>query len=137
MTTTARRAPRTAGLLLRVLAAVALGVSAYLHVVLAQGPLTSGPTITVAGLFLAQAVVAGLVAVWVLVRGSRTAWAAALVVALASLAALVLSVYVQVPAIGPFPALYEPAWYPEKVVAAVSVALAAAVALLALARGRR
>ena len=125
-----------AALLLRVLGAAALGVSAALHVVLAQGPLVSGGQITLAGLFLAQAVVATLVALAVLLLGSRLAWTAAAVLALGSLAALVLSVYVQLPAVGPFPALYEPAWYGEKVLAAVSAAVAAVVALVALPRAR-
>ena len=131
-----RRQP-SRSLLLRVLAAVALGVSAYLHVDLAQGPLVSAGQITLAGLFIAQAVVATIVALAVLVRPGRLTWAAVAVVGLASFAALVLSVYVQIPAVGPFPTLYEPIWYGEKVAAAGAAALAALVALVALARGRR
>ena len=120
-------------LVLRVLGAAALAVSAYLHVHLATGPKITDGEITLAGLFLAQAVVATLVAVWVLVLGDRLAWLAAAVVGVASLGALVLSVYVEIPSIGPFPTLYEPVWYADKVVAAVSAAVAAVVALLALA----
>ncbi|MDP9406985.1 MAG: hypothetical protein M3P95_03605 [Actinomycetota bacterium] len=129
-------------LVLRVLAAAALGVSAYLHIVLAQGPLVSGGQVTLAGLFLAQAVVAGLVALWVLVRPGGLGWLAALAVGGASLAALVLSVYVRIPAVGPFPVLYEPQWYGDKVAAAVAAAVATVVAGVALlrrgaARGRK
>jgi hypothetical protein len=91
-----------AGLLLRLLAVAGLAVSSYLHVALAQGPLVSGGQVTLAALFLGQALVAGIVALWLLVRPSRAAWLAALAVGAVSLAALVLSVYVRIPAIGPF-----------------------------------
>ena len=133
---TAPAAPsaRAALVVLRVLAAAALGVSALLHVVLAQGPLVSGGQVTLAGLFIAQAIVATLIALAVLLSGHRLAWIAAAVVGLGSLAALVLSVYVQIPAVGPFPTLYEPLWYGEKVLAAASAALAAVVAVVALRR---
>lgn len=121
-------------IVLRVLGAAALAVSGWLHYDLAAGPLVSDGQVTLAGLFIVQAVVAGLVALWVLVRGDRWSWVAVLVVGLASLVALVLSVYVRIPSIGPFPVLYEPLWYAEKVVAAVSAGAAAVVALVALAR---
>lgn len=55
-------------------------------------------------------------------------------VGLASLTALVLSVYVRIPSIGPFPVLYEPLWYAEKVAAAMAAGTAAVVALVALRR---
>ena len=135
---TAPAAPSApAALVLRVLGGAALGVSALLHVVLAQGPLVSDGQVTLAGLFIAQAVVATLTALAVLLRGRRLAWIAAAVVGLGSLAALVLSVYVQIPAVGPFPTLYEPLWYGEKVLAAASAALAAVVAVVALRHARR
>jgi hypothetical protein len=132
---TSRGPSRALGL--RVVAAAALGVSAYLHADLAQGPLVSDGQITQAGLFIAQAVVATLVAVAVLVRPGWPAWAAVAIVGLASFTALVLSVYVQIPAVGPFPALHEPLWYPEKVIAAAAAALATVTAFVALALGRR
>lgn len=133
-----RRARPAASGALRAATALALGASAYLHVVLAQGPLVSAGQVTVAGLFLAQAGAATLSALAVLLRPVRGAWVLALLVGLASLAALVLSTYVQVPAFGPFPSLYEPVWYSDKVFAAVSaaVAVACALAVLAQARGR-
>ena len=122
---------------LRLLAAVALAVSAYLHWKLSASPYFADGQVTLSGLFLAQAVVAVLVAVWVAVRAETLAVLAALAVAGASLVALVLSVYVKVPSIGPFPVLYEPLWYGDKVAAAVAAAVATAAALAALAlRGR-
>lgn len=114
------------------MAAAALAVSAYLHVDLAQGPLVIGGQLTLAALFLAQAVVAGLTALAVLVRATRPVWLLTALAGGGSLLALVLSVYVRIPAVGPFPSLQEPLWYGEKVVAAVSAGVACVVALVAL-----
>ena len=124
-----RRAARSSPAL-RVLVALALLASASLHVGLASGPGTSGGQLTVSALFLAQAVVAALVAVWVLLLPSRPARLAAAAVGLGSLVALVASTYVQVPAIGPFPSLYEPGWYTDKALAAVAAGLAGIGALV-------
>ena len=115
-------------LALQVLTAGALAVSAYLHVDLAQGYALIGEQVTMGELFLAQAAVAGLAALAVLVRPTRATWAFAALVGFGSLTALVLTVYVAVPAIGPFPRMYEPAWFFEKTASAVAAALAAAAA---------
>ncbi len=123
-------------LALRGVEALALAVTAYIHIDLAAGPMFADGQVTLAGLFIAQSVAAALAAVWVLARGSRLAWLAAGGVGLGSLVALVVTVYVLVPAIGPLPAVYEPFWYTEKVVAAVVAALAAAAALIALLKPR-
>jgi hypothetical protein len=124
--------------LARLLTAAALAVSAYVHVDLSTSPYYAGGQLTLGALFLGQAVVAGLVALWVLVRPSRAAYAVAAAVGAASFLALVLSTYVRLPSVGPFPVLYEPVWYADKVVAAVSagVAVLAAVAGLAAAARR-
>lgn len=123
-------------LVLRLLGAAGLALSAYLHTTLARGPLVTSGSVTLAGLFLAQAAVATLVAGWVLLRGTRSAWLATAAVGLGSLLALVLSVYVQIPSIGPFPALHEPFWYGEKAAAAAAAATAAGAAAAALGRRR-
>ena len=121
---------------LRWLTAAALLVSAYLHWDLSGSPYYAAGQITLSGLFLAQAVVAVVVAVWVALRPEPLAVLAALAVAAASLLALVLSVYVRLPSFGPFPVLYEPVWYGDKVAAAVAAAVATAAALGALALRR-
>jgi hypothetical protein len=136
-TTQAVQAVDRATVVLRVLVAVALGVSAYLHFDLAEGPLAGDGKITLAGMFIGQAIVAAIVAIWVLARGDRIALIAALLVGGASFLALILSVYVEVPSIGPFPTLYEPLWYTEKVIAAVSAGVATVLAALALMRLRQ
>ena len=119
------------GLTVRLLTAAALAVSAYVHLGLSSSPYYAGGQLTLGALFLGQAVVAGVVALWLAVRPSRAAYVVAAVVAAASFLALVLSTYVRLPSFGPFPVLYEPVWYADKVVAAV----AAGLALLAAAAG--
>ncbi len=127
MTTTGTRTTAATDLGLRAVAAAGLLVSAYIHLRLAPGYSLIGEQITEGTLFRAQAVAAVLAAVVLLIRRGRLPWVPGALVAAGSLVALVGSVYVQVPAIGPFPLIYEPVWYPEKVVAV----LAAAIALLA------
>jgi hypothetical protein len=118
----------------RVLTAVALAVSAYVHLDLSSSPYAAGGQLTLGALFLAQAVVAAVVALWVLVRPSRAAYAVAAVVAAASFLALVLSTYVRLPQVGPLPVLYEPVWYADKAVAAVAAGVALLAAVTGLAR---
>jgi hypothetical protein len=134
-----RHRPARSSALLRVLGALALGFSAGLHlrIALERPPLFADGQVTLSGLFVAQAVAAILVVLWVLVRGDQLAWAAFGLVALASLAALVLSVYVEIPSIGPFPVIYEPFWYTDKYLAGASAAVAVVVALIALVTLRR
>ncbi|MEC5193143.1 putative membrane protein YphA (DoxX/SURF4 family) [Arthrobacter sp. MP_M7] len=115
---------------LRVCVAAALTVSAVIHVQLAPGYQQAAPGGLGQGtLFLVQAGAAALAAVFVLLRGSRTAFAAAAVMGFSSLAAVILYRYVQVPAIGPLPSMYEPVWYTAKTITAVAEAIAGALAL--------
>jgi len=129
------RQPVRTGMLLRVLGALTLGYSGWLHlrIALNRPPLFADGQVTLSGLFIAQAVAAAVVVLWVLVRGDRLAWLAFGAVALGSLAALVLSLYVQTPWMEPSPVIYEPLWYAEKYLAAASAALASVIALVALA----
>lgn len=115
---------------LRAGAAAGLAVSAVIHLQLASGYQQAAPGGLGQGtLFLIQAGAAVLAAVFVLVKGSRAAFGAAAVVALSSLAAVILYRYVQVPAIGPLPSMYEPVWYAAKVATAVAEAAAGVLAL--------
>lgn len=136
--TTARRTDRTS-LVLRVLGALALGYSAYLHARIASDstPLAADGEIRLSGLFVAQAVAAALVSLWVLIQGSRLAWMAFAAVAIGSFAAVVLSTYVTLPGIGPLPEIHDPVWYQDKVLATVAAGVASVVALVALATARR
>ncbi|RYV49550.1 hypothetical protein [Pengzhenrongella frigida] len=121
------------------LGALTLGDSAYLHsrIAVERPPLFADGQVTLSGLFVAQASAAALVVIWVVVRPSVVAWLAFGAVAAGSLGALVLSVYVQVPSIGPFPVIYEPLWYQDKYLATASAAAAVLVALVALVWLRR
>ena len=125
-------------IVVRLLVAAALAVSGWLHLDLADTFDFVGEQITLGALFRAQGVAALLVAIWLLV--TRRSWLpelAALLVALPSAVAVVLSVYVRVPAIGPLPEVYEPIWYAEKVASAITAGIAAAGAAGLLAVRRR
>lgn len=136
--TTSSRTDRSS-LAFRIVGALALGFSAYLHFKIASHnrPWFENGGIRLSGLFVAQAIAATVVSLWVLVQGIRLAWLAFGAVAIASLVAVVTSTYVEIPAIGPLPKLYDPVWYDDKVLAAVSAGIASIVALVALATARR
>lgn len=120
------------------LAAAGLLASGLLHLDLASDFDFVGDDIRAGTLFRVQGVVAIAVALWLLVRRrDRLPAAAALAVAAGSFAALVLSTYVRVPALGPLPELYEPIWYARKVASAVAAAVAAVAAAAVLARLQR
>ena len=123
-----------ASLLLRGVVAAGLAVSAYVHLDLASTYDGIGEQVTVGDLFRAQGVVAVLAAVAVLVLRRRVAIWLAVAVALASTAAVVSSVYVRVPAVGPLPELYEPVWYADKTVSALGTAIAAVAGAVLLRR---
>ena len=130
-----RRHTRSRGtVLVRGLVVLALAVDAVVHARLAEGYQNASPGgIGTGTLFRLEAIAATLAALWVLWRGSRAAYAAAATVALSAGAAVVLYRYVNVPAFGPIPAMYEPVWYFQKslsVVAELVGGLAAAVASL-------
>lgn len=119
---------------IRIGTAAALVVSAVIHIQLAPGYQQAAPGgIGQGTLFLVQAGAAVLAAIYVLLKNSRVAFAAAAAVALSSLAAVILYRYVQIPALGPLPSMYEPVWYTAKTITAVAEALAGGLALTGLA----
>jgi hypothetical protein len=124
------RLPRVA---LRAVIAVTLLVDVVVHLRLAPGYQESAPHGIGAGnLFRVEAAAALLVAVWVVWRGSRAALLAAFAIGLSACAAVVLYRYVDVPALGPIPAMYEPVWFAQKSVSAVAEAITAVAAAAAL-----
>lgn len=124
--TTGRNVP---DLVLRVLAAAGLAVSAWIHFDLAHLYKSLGDSITQADLFYAQAAVAAVVALWLLVTGMRTAWWAAALVGAGSLAAVLVYRYVDVGAIGPIPNMHDASWLPSPDKAISAIAEAAVVVL--------
>jgi hypothetical protein len=135
MTTTAtaqRVHVSTVDVVLRVLAVVALAVSAYVHLHLAHLYTTLGDTITQADLFRVQGVVAAAVGLWLLLTGHRLAWWTAGVVGAVSFVAVMLYRYVNVGAIGPLPNMHDGSWLPspDKLLSAVAEAAVVVVALV-------
>jgi len=124
---------------LRVVTAVGLAVDAYVHADLAPCYPGSGGAVGQQGLFLVEAGIAVAAALLVLTRSRPAVYLVAALVAASALTAVVASRYVDLGPIGPLPNLYEPVWYPEKVVAAggEAVALVAAGLLLAGIRASR
>jgi hypothetical protein len=123
------------GLILRLAVFAGLGVDAYVHIHLAGDTGQSG-TISESKLFWIQGIVAAIVAILVLVRPRRVPYAIAFLVAASALAAVLLYRYVDVGAIGPFPDMYEPVWYTEKVVTTVAEAVAAIASAIGFAYTR-
>lgn len=120
---------------LRVLTALALFIDAGVHIYLAPGYQAASPGgIGQGNLFYLESAAAVLAALWVLFRGSRASFALALVVALSAFVAVVLYRYVNIPAFGPFPAMYEPVWFFEKSLSAVAEGAGALLAAAGLVR---
>jgi hypothetical protein len=119
-------------LVLRVLAAAGLGISAYVHLHLAARYGYPG-TINGTDLFRAQGAAAAAAAVAVLAVDNPWVWRVAGVIGLVSLAAVLTSRYASVGAIGPLPDMTDHTWQPtpDKPLSAVAEGT---VALLWLAR---
>lgn len=127
------------GMTLRILTAAALFVDAGVHIHLAPGyQAANSAGIGQGSLFLLESTVAVLAGLYVLLRGSRAAYAVAFVVALSAFVAVVAYRYVNIPAFGPFPSMYEPIWYLEKSLCTVAEGVGAVLAAVGFARaGRR
>jgi hypothetical protein len=126
---------------LRILTALALFIDAAVHIYLAPGYQAASPGgIGQGNLFLLESAAAVLAALYVLFRGSSASFALALAVAVSAFVAVMVYRYVDIPAFGPFPAMYEPVWFFEKTLSAVAEgagALLAGVGLVRTAATRR
>ncbi|WP_156254230.1 hypothetical protein [Pseudactinotalea terrae] len=124
--------------LLRLGVTAGLAVSAVVHWQLAE-PIGLAAPGGIGGetLFRLQALAAALVALAVLVTGRWWAHAAALLVAGASLVAVLASTWFEIPAMGPVPSMYDPMWYPAKTASAVAEGLTVLLAAAALVRAGR
>ena len=118
---------------LRSLTAAALVTDAIVHFQLAhrydlngQGGLSQGE------LFRVEAGVAVLAAALVLLAANRITWALAAVIAASAFGAVLVSTYVDIGAVGPVPDMFEPYWYPSKVVAALAEGAGTLTALTGL-----
>ena len=126
-----------AALVLRLLVAACLLVDAIVHLRLSSGYQLAQPAgIGQGNLFRIEAVVAVLTAVYALLRGSRASFLVAAGVSLSAFAAVLLYRYVQVPALGPIPSMYEPIWFFQKTLSAVAEGMGGLLALLGAATSR-
>ncbi|WP_051442316.1 hypothetical protein [Arthrobacter sp. H14] len=137
-TATGPRGPHTALMtVLRIVITAALAIDAIIHLQLAANYQLAAPGgIGQGNLFRIQAATAILAGLYVLIRGSRASYAAAALVALAAFTAVVLYRYLDIPAIGPIPAMYEPVWFFEKTLTAVTEGAAAILAIIGFALQR-
>lgn len=118
---------------LRVLAVAALTVDAVIHAQLAHRyDLNVAGGLSQGNLFRIETGVAALAAALILLTANRIVWAVVLVVTASALAAVLLSTYVHIGQIGPVPDMYEPLWYPRKVIATVAEAIGIITALVGL-----
>lgn len=124
---------RPVELALRLITVAGLVVDAVIHLQLASLYQLAAPGgIGQGNLFRVEAGVAILVGLYLLLRGGRLAYAAAFVVAASALVAVLLYRYVDVPALGPIPSMYEPLWFAKKTATAVAEAVATVAALAGL-----
>jgi hypothetical protein len=113
----------------RIATAAGLAIDAYVHLHLAPLYAEGGGAINEGALFRAEAAVALLAAAAIVATGRRVFYLAGLAVAASALAAMLVSRYLDLGQIGPFPDLYDPVWYPEKLLAAYAQGAAIATAL--------
>lgn len=115
--------------ILRAGCAAGLAIDAYVHLDLASTYAESGGTINEGLLFRAEAVVAVLAALAIVATGRRVCYLAGLAVAASALTVMLVARYVDIGQLGPFPDPYDPAWYPEKLLAAYAEGAAGVMAL--------
>ncbi len=126
--------------LVRVLVVAGLAIDVYVHVHLAHSySLASSAGIGEGNLFRIEATLALVALLLVLFRPSVSSYALAALVALGGTGAVLLYRYVDVPAIGPIPSMYEPIWFFEKTLSVVAETIAGIAALVGvfLSRDRR
>jgi hypothetical protein len=114
--------------LVRVVTAAGLAIDAYVHLKVASDYDVIPGSISGGDLFRLESAVAIAVALLVLVRPGRLAYALAFVVAASALGAVLLYTHVDVGELGPLPDLYEPVWFAEKTASAVAEGVATVAA---------
>lgn len=108
---------------------LALGIDAIVHLRLADQMQLAAPGGIGGGwLFRTQAALALLAALYLVVRPSSTAYLIAGLAALSALVPVLLYTYVNVPAIGPIPSMYDPFWTTPKLVSAGAEGVGAVLA---------
>jgi hypothetical protein len=119
---------------LMIIVVVGLAIDAYVHYHLASAFRHNKTSVlSEADLFRAEATVAVIAGLALLLRPNRYTAGFAFLVAAAGTAAVLVYRYVDIGAFGPIPAMYDPFWAPtEKNLSAIAEAVAAVAALVLL-----
>lgn len=128
-----------AGTALRFAAVLALSVSAVVHVMLAGSYGAGQSGITLGKEFVVQAVLTAVVAVWLMLRDTRSAWGAGVLLMAGTLGAILIAhTGGGLPAVGPLPGLREQTYDgPQLVTMAAEAGYLVLAALRALVAARR
>jgi len=130
------RSPRQAAVVaVRLIAVAGLSVDAYVHLDLASTYSEAQAPINEGILFRAEAVLALLTALALIVYARRLSFLLGFAVSASALTLMLISRYVDLGPIGPFPDLYDPVWFLEKLWAAggeAAAAIASATGILLL-----
>jgi hypothetical protein len=124
----------------RLIAVVGLGIDAYVHLDLASTYSEAEAPISEGILFRAEAVLALLTALALILSARRLSFLLGFVVSASALTLMLVSRYVDLGSLGPFPDLYDPVWFAEKLwaafgEAAASIASLAGILLLSIRAG--
>ncbi|HET6211163.1 MAG TPA: hypothetical protein VFD94_12305 [Jatrophihabitans sp.] len=121
---------------LMIIVVVGLAIDAYVHYHLASAFRHNKTSVlSEADLFRAEATVAVIAGLALLLRPNRYTAGFAFLVAAAGTAAVLVYRYVDLGAFGPIPAMYDPFWAPaEKNLSAIAEAVAAVAAAVLLVR---
>lgn len=102
----------------RLVAAAGLSIDAYVHLDLASTYAEARAPVNEGVLFRAEAVLALLAAVALIISAKRLPLMAGFAVSASALTVMLVSRYVDLGTLGPFPDLYDPVWFAEKLYAA-------------------
>jgi hypothetical protein len=113
------RSPRQAAVAAaRLIAVAGLSIDAYVHLDLASTYAEAQAPVNEGTLFRAEAVLALLTGLALIMSARRLPFVLGLAVSASALTVMLVSRYVDVGSLGPFPDLYDPVWFPEKLWAA-------------------
>jgi len=113
------RSPRQAAVAAaRLIAVAGLSIDAYVHLDLASTYAETQAPVNEGTLFRAEAVLALLTGLALIMSARRLPFVLGLAVSASALTLMLVSRYVELGPLGPFPELYDPVWFPEKLWAA-------------------
>jgi hypothetical protein len=128
-----RRAPHAAAVAAaRLITVIGLGIDAYVHLDLASTYSEAAAPINEGILFRVEAVLALLAALALILSARRVSFLLGFAISASALTLMLVSRYVDVGPIGPFPDVYDPVWFAEKACAALGEAAAAIASLAAI-----